>query len=687
MDMEKKNRLKPLVASMLAWPLVLAVLLAILTIYEYREGFSAGTAALVVLVIYILVAVVVYLIRRKRLVLELVRFGVNYSNVQRKLDQELEIPYAIMDTTGCILWSNKKLQELVGNKIGPRQSVTSYFPGISTEEFPANGETSSIFFEYAEKHFRVLLKTITVEGIREDSRWGSDKLRPSGESGDTLVIAYFYDETEINLLKNELKDRELVVGLLYIDNYNEALESIDEVRRSLFAALVDRKINKYFQNYDAVIKKFEQDKYILVCQKQSLDRLESAKFDILEDVRGVNIGNEMNFTVSIGIGAEGGFFTKTYESARAAIDLALGRGGDQVVIRDRDSVKYYGARTSSVEKNSKVKSRVKAHALRELLETKDKVLVMGHSMGDIDSFGSAVGIYKIASSMDKEVHIVLGEVTSSIRPVVNKFEDANEYSNLIVSPADAVGMLDPMTMVVVVDVNRPSYTECPELLEKAKTIVVLDHHRQSNEAIENASLSYVEPSASSACEVISEIIQYFGENIRFKPAEADAMLAGIMVDSNNFQNKTGTRTFESAAFLRKNGADMTRIRKLFREEMNEYTARAKVVSSAQLFMDSFAFAVCDANNVESPTILGAQVANELMDINNIKASFVFTDYNGTIYVSARSIDEINVQVVMEKLGGGGHMSAAGTQFTDCTVDEAMSKVKEVLRAMQEGGEV
>ena len=312
---------------------------------------------------------------------------------------------------------------------------------------------------------------------------------------------------------------------------------------------------------------------------------------------------------------------------------------------------------------------------------------MGHSMGDIDSFGSAVGIYKIASSMDKEVHIVLGEVTSSIRPVVNKFEDANEYSNLIVSPADAVGMLDPMTMVVVVDVNRPSYTECPELLEKAKTIVVLDHHRQSNEAIENASLSYVEPSASSACEVISEIIQYFGENIRFKPAEADAMLAGIMVDSNNFQNKTGTRTFESAAFLRKNGADMTRIRKLFREEMNEYTARAKVVSSAQLFMDSFAFAVCDANNVESPTILGAQVANELMDINNIKASFVFTDYNGTIYVSARSIDEINVQVVMEKLGGGGHMSAAGTQFTDCTVDEAMSKVKEVLRAMQEGGEV
>ena len=395
----------------------------------------------------------------------------------------------------------------------------------------------------------------------------------------------------------------------------------------------------------------------------------------------------MNFTVSIGIGAEAGTFSKTYESARAAIDLALGRGGDQVVIRDKDSVKYYGARTSSVEKNSKVKSRVKAHALRELLETKDKILVMGHSMPDIDAFGSAVGIYKIASSMDKEVHIVLSDVTGSIRPIVNKFEETTDYNGLIVSREEAVEMLDSGTMVVVVDVNRPSYTECPELLEKAKTVVVLDHHRQSDEAIENAALSYIEPSASSACEVISEIIQYFGENIRFKPVEADAMLAGIMVDSNNFQNKTGTRTFESAAYLRKNGADMTRIRKMFREEMNEYVARAKVVSSAQLFMDQFAFAVCDADNVDSPTVLGAQVANELMDINNIKASFVFTDYNGTIYVSARSIDEVNVQVIMEKLGGGGHMSVAGAQFTDCTVEEAMGKVKDILTQMKEGGEV
>ncbi len=685
--MDNKRRLVPFIRSILRWSLILVVLLAIFTAIEYSIDRRAGITATVFLGLYIIIVLIMYLVKHKTLVLELVRFGVNYSNVQRKLDQELEIPYAILDKTGSILWSNKKLLEMVGNKIRPRQAVTTLFPELTTEEFPEGDEQANVFLECNSMHYRVLMKNLTIEGIRDDSRWGSDKLRPSEESGETLVIAYFYDETEINTLKQALKDNEIVVGLLYIDNYNEALESIDEVRRSLFAALVDRKINKYFQNYDAVIKKFEQDKYILVCQNSSLNALENSKFDILEDVRGVNIGNEMNFTVSIGIGAEAGTFSKTYESARAAIDLALGRGGDQVVIRDKDSVKYYGARTSSVEKNSKVKSRVKAHALRELLETKDKILVMGHSMPDIDAFGSAVGIYKIASSMDKEVHIVLSDVTGSIRPIVNKFEETTDYNGLIVSREEAVDMIDSSTMVVVVDVNRPSYTECPELLERAKTIVVLDHHRQSDEAIENAALSYIEPSASSACEVISEIIQYFGENIRFKPVEADAMLAGIMVDSNNFQNKTGTRTFESAAYLRKNGADMTRLRKMFREEMNEYVARAKVVSSAQLFMDQFAFAVCDADNVDSPTVLGAQVANELMDINNIKASFVFTDYNGTIYVSARSIDEVNVQVIMEKLGGGGHMSVAGAQFTDCTVEEAMGKVKDILTQMKEGGEV
>lgn len=684
--MDNKRKLVPLLQSFIKWPLYLFGLLIVMNIYLYIAGTKAGIIGSAFLLIYAAAAVIVYVVKRKKLIEELVRFGVNYGLVQRRLSSELEVPYAILDRSGSILWCNKQFQGLVGDKIRSREPLVDFFPDITKDVFPEGEESKDLFFNFGEKSFRALMKNITVEGLLEDSRWNTEKLRPSEESGNTLVAFYLYDETEINSLHKDLEDQELAVGLLYIDNYDEALESIDEVRRSLFAALVDRKINKYFQNFDAIIKKIEKDKYILICQNQFLEQLKQSKFEILDEVRGVNIGNEMSFTVSIGIGAKAGSYAKAYEAARAAIDLALGRGGDQVVIRETDSVSYYGGKSSSVEKNTKVKSRIKAHALRELIETKDKVLVMGHSMPDIDAFGSAVGIYKISALMNKEAHIVLSDAVASIKPMLAKFTDNPEYSGMIVTPEEALEMIDPMTLVVMVDVNRPSFTECPELVEKARAVVVLDHHRQSGDAVDNAVLSYIEPAASSACEVVSEIIQYIGDNFKLKPLEADAMFAGIMIDSNNFLVKTGIRTFESAAFLRRNGADVTRIRKMFRDEMTEYVTRAKAVASATLYLENFAFAECDAYGVDNPTVVGAQVANELMDVNNIKASFVFTKFNDLIYVSARSIDEINVQVVMEKLGGGGHMSAAGAQFSDCTVQEAMMKVKDVLREMQEGGD-
>lgn len=685
--MDNKQRLLPFIKGLLRWPMYLFSLLVILNIYLYVINVKAGVVCTVFLLLYVLAEVIVFIVKRKTLVEELVRFGVNYGLVQRRLSSELEIPYAVLDRSGSILWSNKQMLTLVGGKIKARQAVTDFFPSLSPEFYPKTDEAVELLLDYNDGNYRALLKCIAVEGIAEDVRWNTEKLRPSAESGDNLITLYLYDETEINRLKKELWDEDMVTGLLYIDNYDEVLESTEEVRRTLFAALVERKINKYFQNFDTIVKKIEKDKYILFCQNQYLEQMKQTKFEILDEVRGVNIGSEMNFTISIGIGARAETYTRAYDSARAAIDLALGRGGDQVVIRDNEGVEYYGGKSSSVEKNSKVKSRIKAHALKELIETKDRVLVMGHSMADIDSFGAAVGIYKIASMLNKEAHIVLDEVTSSIRAMVTKFTDSADYSSMIVSKSDALNIVDAMTLVVVVDVNRPSHTECPELLEKAKAIVVLDHHRQSDEKVENAALSYVEPSASSACEVVSEIIQYIGDDFRLKPLEADAMFAGIMVDSNNFLTKTGIRTFESAAFLRKNGADVTRIRKMFRTDMNEIVAKARVTSSAKVYLEHFAFAVCDSDGIDSPTVIGAQVANELMDVNNIKASFVFTDYNGTIYVSARSIDEVNVQVLMEKLGGGGHMSVAGAQFTDCTIEEAMIRVKDVVREMYESGEI
>ena len=393
-------------------------------------------------------------------------------------------------------------------------------------------------------------------------------------------------------------------------------------------------------------------------------------------------------SLSIGIGMNAETYGQNYEYARTSIDMALARGGDQAVVKDAERILYYGGKAQQMEKNTRVKARVKAHALQELMENKDRLLIMGHRMADIDAFGAAVGIYRIATVMNKKANIVLNDVTSSVRPMMERFLSGGEYpDDMFVNGQKAAELVDPGTMLVVVDVNRPSITDEPSLLRMVKTIVVLDHHRSSSEVIDNAVLSYVEPYASSACEMVAEIIQYIKDGIKIRPAEADAMYAGIVIDTQNFTNQTGVRTFEAAAFLRRSGADITRVRKLFRENMADYQAKAGAVRAAEVFMDAFAISVCSSEGLDSPTIIGAQAANELLEIRGIKASVVLTPYNGVIYFSARSIDEVNVQVMMEKLGGGGHRTIAGAQLANVTVEEAKERLKEVIRAMVEEGDV
>ena len=407
----------------------------------------------------------------------------------------------------------------------------------------------------------------------------------------------------------------------------------------------------------------------------------------MEEIRNLNI-YELSVTISIGIGVGAPTYTKSYELARSAMDLALGRGGDQAVVKDGEKISYYGGKSVQMEKNTRVKARVKAHALKEYIENRERVVIMGHSLADIDALGAAVGVYRVAKTLEKKAHIVLSDVIGSIRPMLERFQNNPEYEeDMFLTGAKAQGLVDDNTLLVVVDVNRPNYTDCKELLALTKTIVILDHHRQTGEAIENAVLSYIEPYASSTCEMVAEILQYIGEGFKLKPLEADAMYAGVMIDTNNFLTKTGVRTFEAAAYLRRNGADVTKIRKLFRTNFAEYQAKAEAISSSEVFMEYYIFAVSESKGLESPTVVAAQTANDLLDIDNIKASFVFTEFNDKIYVSARSIDELNVQVVMEKIGGGGHMSAAGTQFEDCAIEEAMERVKAVLREMTEKGEI
>ena len=380
---------------------------------------------------------------------------------------------------------------------------------------------------------------------------------------------------------------------------------------------------------------------------------------------------------------------ESYENARAAMDLALGRGGDQAVVKNGDQIYYYGGKTQKVEKTTRVKARVKAHALREIIQSKDRVFVMGHKNPDADCLGSAIGIYRLAKTLGKNAHIILNEVTSAIEPIhaALQGQPAIYGDDMFIKNDKAIDLKDPNTMLVVVDVNRPGLTECEDLLKYVKTIVVLDHHRQTGDTIKNAVLSYIEPYASSSCEMVTEILQYIVDKPKLRPAEADALYSGMLIDTDNFVSKTGVRTFEAAAYLRRSGADVVRVRKLFREDMSDYKLRAEAVRSAQMYMDDFAIAVCPTTGTGNPTVLGAQVANKLLDIQGVRASFVFTELPDKIHVSARSLDNLNVQVIMEKMGGGGHMNMAATQLYDYTLDNAVETVKALLKTLKEEGEL
>ena len=683
--MSNKNRVK-LKGKLITYLRIftyLGILLALVNVAIFTMNLTAGLMLLAFTALYFIAIVYLNFYNRPIIMNELVSFATEYGQIQKRLLRELDLPHAVLDDSGKIVWTNQAFERVVHQEKGFRKTIFSLFPTITADKFPQGNEEVSYKLDYEDSNYTIKLKRISLR----EMAMNSDIIDADGYEG-SLIAVYLYDETALRLAIQEVDNQSLAAGLIYLDNYEEALDSVEEVRRSLLTALIDRKINKYIASCNGIAKKIEKDKYFVVMPKKSCEMLTEQRFDILEDVKTVNIGNEMAVTLSIGIGINGLSYAQNYEFARNAIDLALGRGGDQAVVKSADNISYYGGKSQQIEKSTRVKARVKAHALREIISGKDSVIVMGHRMGDVDSFGASVGIYRIAKTLDRKCHIVLNDVTASMSPLVDLFRSNPDYEeDMIINNQQAIDIAGSNTVLVVVDVNKPSITECPELLRFCKTIVVLDHHRQGTEVIENATLSYVEPYASSACEMVSEILQYIGENVKIHNEEADSLYSGMMVDTNNFMNKTGVRTFEAAAFLRRNGADVTRVRKLFREDAIEYKAKADAVSQAEIYRDRYALSVLRTGDIESPTIIGAQAANELLNIKGVKASFVCTEYQNQVYVSARSIDEVNVQVIMERMGGGGHMSSAGTQMQDVPVEEAIEAVKRTIDDMIEEGEL
>lgn len=676
--MKNKNmRLKGQLRMYMQWPLIMTILLLAMNIWMYMTDQKAGLTMTVFVIIYVVIVGLLYFYNRSLILADLIQFSTQYKGIQNTLLKELTVPYAIILEDGHILWKNDRFSEIVD---GREKFIQKVIPELNKGIFPKDDETrSELEITYKERDYQVELRRISLEGFSE-----SERMLQIPKEKEYFIALYMRDVTELNSYIRENEDQRLIAGLIYIDNYDEVMESVEEVRQSLLVALIDRKINKYINDVDGIVKKLENDKYFFVVKKESYRKFEADRFSLLEEVKQVNIGNARSATLSIGLGLNTATYALSYNYARMAIDLALARGGDQAVIKDCKGITYFGGKKEQTAKNTRVKARVKAEALREFIVAKDQVIVMGHKISDPDSFGACMGIYRAAVALEKKAHIVINDVSTSIKPLYDEIAQSSVYGkDIFLTSGEALDYISDSAMVVVVDTNKPQMTECPELLKRSKTIAVLDHHRQSSTVIDNAVLSYIEPYSSSTCEMVAEVLQYIVDDIKVPSIEADCLYAGIMIDTRNFMNRTGVRTFEAAAYLRRCGADITRVRKMFRDDMESYRAKAEAMRMAEVYREQYAIAECPSD-IASPTVLAAQTANELLDINGIKASFVLTVYDGRIFLSARSIDEVNVQIIAEKLGGGGHINSAGAQFEHTNVKEAIEALKVTIDQMIEG---
>jgi len=487
-------------------------------------------------------------------------------------------------------------------------------------------------------------------------------------------ILCFQDVSNFESLKEFYVDEKLCIAMISVDNYSELLSSINEEERSSFSSTIDKTIRQWATKQNAAIVQFKDDAYMLTFENKSFEKLAEGKFSILDEIREIETSADFPVTLSIGVGLGGKTPAQTDEYAEEALNLALGRGGDQAVIKRGAKIEYYGGKSQTVEKNNKGKSRIVGHALKQLIDQADKVFIMGHKNPDMDSFGSALGIYRLACTINKESNIVINTYSENMAEIFLQAKETDEYN--FVNCEKAKETITEDSLVIVLDTHRPSLCECPELLEVTDKIVVIDHHRRAEESIENPTLAYIEPYASSTAELVSEILQFVAEKKSLKKLDAEGLIAGMAIDTNRFSVKTGVRTFEAAAWLRRNGADTTTVRRFFQEDVVSFQIKADCLANAEFVNGGYVISECKGNHPEMQ-IINSQSADELLEIKGIKASFVLgQNEDGQTIMSARSLGDVNVQLIMEQFGGGGHLTTAGAQ-----VEKSVSEVKEELKAL------
>ena len=645
-----KKVLQKIVSKTKIYLAIIAILLVVICVYNHFLIIPS-------IIIYVLIVMYAYWTNNKREE----ELSEHIKNLTFSLDKVAKIalvnspfPLVIAETNGNLIFRNTKFNQEFANI-----DINNYLTNILNDvklEIKNNDKKEKIYDEV-----KIDKKTYKLYG---------DYMPLKDEY---IITIYFVDDTKLVELENLFDNKDMYIGLIMIDNYEEIIQRIPDDEKPQLMAEIEKRLYDWASDYKGLILKSERDTFVCVFEKQYIKEIEEKKFDILDTIKELQPSDKMQFTLSIAISNDGTSNLEKYKTAQASLDIVLGRGGDQAVIHEGDKYTFFGGRTQELEKRTKVKARIISHALEGLISESSKVMIMGHSNSDMDCIGASMGIYRLTKSLNKEAFLVLNPKGENLSTFLNELETDEQYEKVVMEPQDAVDEIDEDTLLVVVDTNKKNYVESPELLAKAKKIMVIDHHRRSPDYIENATLTFHEVYASSASELVTELVEYAQTEVELTSIEAEALYAGIMMDTKTFTFKTGVRTFEAAAYLRKCGVDIIKVKKWFQSDLGTYNKISSIIGKAELVYDSIAISTYEEEDKDA-NIICAKAADELLTISNITASFVLGKMENKICISGRSIGDINVQVILEKLGGGGHITLAGAQVEGMDIEEAKQEL-------------
>jgi len=629
----------------------IAIILMIATFVQ--QNYAMGVVSGLLILIAIAISAKKHEDRKKQLNQYLIEFTNTIDDMSRKALLNFPIPLTIISEEGEVHWYNSKFNEAIKGQMGHQDNIRGYIAGFPLKNLVDNGESASFDVQNGNKNFNVIFNKV------EDS-----------DKENAVYLLFFIDNTRFTSLKDLYTSEKTLVALVEIDNFDEISKKMDRVDRSSLMAKIEKEVNIYAQRMNGYAIKYLDDRFMMLFENRFLDNLEKKKFDILESVKRIRTEKDEFFTLSIGVGVSAKSLNQQYDLAKGALSIALGRGGDQAVVKSTGKVSYYGGRSKAVEKSSKVKARMIANAIRQIIAQSSNVIITGHKSGDIDSFGAALGIHAIAKAMNKDAYIVLNEVNASLKNVYERMlTEEGDYAKVIVSSDAAIRLINDNTLGVLVDTHKPSYAEGDEVLKHLDKVILIDHHRRGEEYLEDPVLDYLEPYASSTCELIAELFQYMNEQITLTKFEADVMLAGIIMDTNAFTFKTGVRTFEVASYLKRAGADTIDAKRILSDDIATWKRKSEVIERAEIHFNSIAISVID-DIFDTGLIVASQSASDLLSVKGVQASFVLVRREKHIHISGRSMGDINVQVILEQLGGGGHLELAGAQIKTHDMEEA-----------------